>query len=84
MIKLSIAGLLMLVASLGGLFVGLSSIAYGIYLLILLSKGTIAVSFWTILKIVACWFGGSLAGWSWFAFWAFVSGLFAVSVNKKQ
>ncbi len=79
--KLLITGLLMLIAILGGLFLGFGSIAYGIYLLILLIKGTIAVSFWTLFKIVFCWFAGSLMGWAWFIFWTSIAGMVGASIR---
>jgi hypothetical protein len=47
-----LAILLGLLAIFGGLAIGLSAIAYSIWIVVLMVKGTIAVSFWGIFKIV--------------------------------
>jgi hypothetical protein len=70
-----LAILLGLLAIFGGLAIGLSAIAYSIWIVVLMVKGTIAVSFWGIFKIVLCWIIGPLVGWLWGMFFGFLAGL---------
>jgi hypothetical protein len=53
------------IAIVGGITIGISGIAWSIYTLILLIKGTLAVSFWSVIKIVGVWIISPLCGWLW-------------------
>jgi len=70
----------MILAIGGGIGIGIGALAYSIYLIVLMIKGTLVVTFFGIFKVVACWIFGPLFGWLCFAFFTFLSGLsFAAS-----
>lgn len=68
-----------LIAVVGGFGIGLGAIAWSIYLIVLMVKGTMAASFLSILWCVCLWFIGPLAGWIWGLFWVFVAGFFGLN-----
>lgn len=70
-----LGALLMVIAVVGGISVGLGLFAYSIYTIILLVKGTLAVSFFAVLKVVACWVLAALCGWLWFFIFGFLGGV---------
>lgn len=72
-----LAALCGLIAVVGGFGVGLGMVAYSIYLVVLMIKGTLAVTFFGILKVVACWVMAGLCGWLWGMLWGFLATLFA-------
>ena len=78
-----IGTLLMALAVLGGFGVGLGLFAYSIWTIILLIKGTLAVTFWAIFKVVACWCCAILFGWLWFLLFGFLGGL-CLSFSKPD
>lgn len=64
-----------LISVFGGVMVTIGTFAYGVYLLILMIDGAIAVSFGTVLGFLLCFFGAGFAGLIWGIFWAFFSKL---------
>jgi hypothetical protein len=70
-----LGALLMAIAGIGGISIGLGLFAYSIYTIILLIKGTVAVSFFAVLKVVACWVLAALCGWLWFLIFGFLGGV---------
>jgi hypothetical protein len=58
-----LAVILGIVAVIAGLAVGFGVFAYSIYLVILLCKGTVALTFWAVCKAVICFLGAALSGW---------------------
>jgi hypothetical protein len=76
-----LGALLMLIAFPGGISVGLGFFAYSIYTIILLVKGTIAVTFFAVLKVVACWVLAAICGWLWFFIFFFLGG-FCIAASK--
>jgi hypothetical protein len=67
--------LLMIFAVVSGLGVGLGMFAYSIYTIILLIKGTVAVSFVAVLKVVACWVLAAFGGWLTFLILGYLGGV---------
>ena len=59
-----IAAFLSVFAVIAGILTGLSLFAYSIYTIVLMVKGTVAVSFFGILKVVALWVCAGLGGWA--------------------
>lgn len=47
-----LAGLISVLGVIAGILSGVATFAYGVYLIVLLCKGTTAVTFWAILKAV--------------------------------
>jgi hypothetical protein len=78
-----LTALFSLLSVVGGFGVGVGGFAYGIYMIILLLKGTIAVSFWTIFKVVVCWVCSGFAGWLTFMFLAFLATIFGALASDK-
>lgn len=72
-----LAALLGIIGIIAGFASGLGVFAYGIYLIILLCKGTIAVSFVAVLKPVLCILGATLVGWLVFFIFAAAAGICA-------
>ena len=58
-----------------GLVTGFGVFAYGIYLIVLLCKGTVAVTFWAVCKAVICCLGAALSGWLVFFIGAAIAGI---------
>jgi len=76
-----IGALLMFLAVAGGICLGVGVFAYGIYTIILLVKGTLAVTFLSVLKVVACWVCAGLLGWLWFFIVGLLGGMFLTAAK---
>jgi len=79
-----IGALLMFLAVAGGICLGVGVFAYGIYSIILLVKGTLAVTFWSVLKVVVCWTCAVPLAWLWFFVVGLVGGMFLASAGKES
>ena len=60
-----LAIILTIIAIFGGITLGLCIFTYGIWSIVLMVKGTLAVSFFSVLKIVASWILAIPIGWIW-------------------
>lgn len=84
--KMLIAVLLGLLGVFGGIAVGIGTFTYGIYLTVLMVKGTLAATFLYVLGAVVCIGGSGILGWIWGLFWmgvASVIGGSEFSVRRK-
>jgi len=76
-----LGALFMFLAVFGGIGAFLSVFSYSIYMIILLVKGTVAVSFFSILKIVGCWILAPITGWITFLVLGFFGGVFIAAAK---
>lgn len=74
-----IAAFLGVFAIFAGVATGFSLFAYSIYTIILMVKGTVAVSFLGVLKVVVLWAGAAFGGWAVAAIFLLIAGLVAAS-----
>lgn len=75
-------GLLSMILAIGGgIGLGIGMLAYSVYIIILMIKGTLAVTFFGVFKILACWIFGPLLGWACFAFFTFLGGIGFAAAN---
>jgi hypothetical protein len=68
-----LAILLGILAVVGGVAIGFGAIAYSIFIIVLMIKGTAAVTFWKIFAVVLCWVLGPFVGWIWGIFCGFLA-----------
>jgi hypothetical protein len=78
-----LAALLGVLSVVAGVAVGIGGFAYGVYMLILLFKGTLAVTFWALFKVILCLLCSSLVGWLTFGFFAFLAAVCAAIASDK-
>jgi hypothetical protein len=70
-----LAAILGVVAVLGGFGIGLGMIAYSVYLIVLMVKGTVVCTFFGIFKVIVYWIMAGFCGWLWAMFFGFLASL---------
>lgn len=70
-----LATILAILSIVAGFCVGFGVFAYSIYLVILLCKGTVALTFWSVCKALIFFFGAALSGWLTFFVGIFLAGI---------
>lgn len=78
-----LAALLGILAGADGVAIGLGALAYSVWIIILMVKGTVAVTFFVIFKVISCWIIGPTVGWLWGAFFAFLASLCAAASSAR-
>jgi hypothetical protein len=77
-----IAALVSILGVIAGFATGISLVAYSIYTVVLMVKGTVAVSFLAVVEVVGLWVCAGLGGWVVAAFFLFVAGLIAAASDR--
>ena len=70
-----LAVLLFVIGVILGLCSGFGTFIYGIYSVVLLAKGTVAVSFWSVAQATLCIILAGLIGWAVAMFFFFLGGM---------